>query len=65
MSLLLAGPKARRSPDRAGEQAYFVINLETAKALGITVPAALLSLADVHFRNWHELDMPSRPTHVR
>jgi hypothetical protein len=40
---------ARRSPDRAGEQASkltFVINLKTGKALGITVPPALLSLAD-------------------
>jgi hypothetical protein len=46
MSLLLAGPQARRSPDRAGEQAYLRDQSQTAKALGITVPPALLSLAD-------------------
>ncbi len=44
MSLLLAGP---RPGDLPIEQAStFVINLKTAKALGITVPPALLSLAD-------------------
>ena len=59
MSLLLAGPQARRSPDRAGEQAYLRDQSQNREALGITVPPALLSLADeviewvVHFRNWH------------
>lgn len=37
---------APRPGDLPIEQAYFVINLKTAKALGITVPPALLSLAD-------------------
>jgi len=43
MSLLLAGP---RPGDLPIEQAYLRDQSQTAKALGITVPPALLSLAD-------------------
>jgi ABC-type uncharacterized transport system substrate-binding protein len=38
-------PQARRSPEQASKLT-FVINLKTREALGITVPPALLSLAD-------------------
>jgi hypothetical protein len=37
---------ARRSPDEQASKFVFVINLKTAKALGIAVPPTLLSLAD-------------------
>ena len=55
MSLLLAGPRPGDLPIEQASKLTFVINLKTAKALGITVPPA--SLADeviewvVHFRN--------------
>jgi hypothetical protein len=63
---------APRPGDRPIEQASkltFVINLKTAKALGITVPPA--SLADeviewvVHFRNWHFPDFAALVLDVR
>jgi ABC-type uncharacterized transport system substrate-binding protein len=38
--------KATRSPDRAREQFTLVVNLKTAKGLGIDVPPTLLSLVD-------------------
>ena len=71
MSLLLAGPRPGDLPIEQASKLTFVINLKTAKALGITVPPALLSLADeviecvVHFRNWHETDSPEHFSGVR
>jgi putative tryptophan/tyrosine transport system substrate-binding protein len=47
MSLLLAGPRPGDLPIEQASRLTFVINLKTAKALGITVPPALLSLADL------------------
>ena len=55
----LLAPRPANLPIERASKLTFVINLKTAKALGITVPPALLSLADeviewvVHFRNWH------------
>jgi len=46
MSLLLAGPRPGDLPIEQASKLTFVINLKTAKALGITVPPALLSLSD-------------------
>jgi hypothetical protein len=70
MSLLLAGPRPGDLPIEQASKLTFVINLKTAKALGITVPPALLSLADeviervVHFRNWHFSDVAARADDV-
>jgi hypothetical protein len=71
MSLILAGPRPGDLPIEQASKLTFVINLKPAKALGITVPPALLSLADqviervVHFRNWHETDIPTALRDVR
>ena len=71
MSLLLAGPRPGDLPIEQASKLTFVINLKTAKALGITVPPALLSLADeviewvVHFRNWHFSDFAALVRAVR
>ena len=46
MSLLLAGPRPGDLPIEQASKLTFVINLKTAKALGIAIPPALLSLAD-------------------
>ena len=46
MSLLLAGPRPGDLPIEQASKLTFVVNLKTAKALGVTVPPALLSLAD-------------------
>ena len=71
MSLLLAGPRPGDLPIEQASKLTFVINLKTAKALGITVPPALLSLADeviewvVHFRNRHFPDFAALVLDVR
>ena len=46
MSQILAGTRPGDLPLEQASKLTFVINLKTAKALGITVPPALLSLAD-------------------
>lgn len=43
---ILAGTRPGDLPIEQASKLTFVINLKTAKALGITVPPALLSLAD-------------------
>ena len=40
------GREAGRPADRAANQFEFVVNLHTAKALGLTIPASLLASAD-------------------
>ena len=42
----LLAPRPGDLPIEQASKLTFVINLKTAKALGITVPPALLSLAD-------------------
>jgi len=67
----LLAPRPGDLPIEQASKLTFVINLKTAKALGITVPPALLSLADdviewvVHFRNWHETDVTVALMNVR
>jgi putative ABC transport system substrate-binding protein len=43
---ILGGTRPGDLPIEQASKLTFVINLKTAKALGITVPPALLSLAD-------------------
>jgi hypothetical protein len=43
---ILAGSRPGDVPIEQASKITFVINLKTAKALGVTVPQALLSLAD-------------------
>ena len=43
---ILAGTRPGDLPIEQASKLTFVINLKTVKALGITVPPALLSLAD-------------------
>jgi putative ABC transport system substrate-binding protein len=43
---ILAGTRAGDLPNKQASKFTFVINFKTAKALGITVSPALLSLAD-------------------
>ena len=46
MSLLLAGPRPGDLPIEQASKLTFVINLKTAKALGIEVSPTLLATAD-------------------
>ena len=43
---ILRGTKPGRPADRAADQVRFVINLTTAKALGLTCRSSLLARAD-------------------
>jgi len=43
---ILKGHKARRSAGPAGDRVRLILNLKTAKALGLTVPPTLLASVD-------------------
>ena len=43
---ILRGDQARRAAGPAGIEFNFVINLKTAKAIGVDIPATLLARAD-------------------
>ena len=43
---IFKGAKPARTPHRAADEVRVVINLKTAKALGLTIPQTLLLRAD-------------------